>query len=347
MVYRTLPCTLRQLQYAVAVADALNFRKAAELCHVSQPSLSAQLARMEAALGLRLFERDRRRVLLTAAGRKFIEHARLVLREAADLVEIARRGGDPFSATLRIGIIPTISPYLLPRLTPALREAYPRLGILWIEDKTGALMRELDAGRLDAALVALEADIGDVEREVIARDPFVLVVPAAHPLAAGRGRLQAAALRGTPLLVLRDEHCFGEQAAAFCTDTNAQVEAFRATSLTTLVQIVAAGGGATLLPELAVPHEVTDAHLCLRRFAEPAPSRTIGLVWRKRYPFADVLRAAAGTIRRAYAALRVERHGARAGGPVEGALGRAARLDRAGPGKRKERTLDSSPREPR
>ncbi|NUM68737.1 LysR family transcriptional regulator, partial [candidate division KSB1 bacterium] len=125
------PFTLRQLQYAVAVADSLSFRKAAESCHVSQPSLSAQLAQMEEALGVRLFERDRRRVLVTAAGRKIIERARLILRETVDLLESAHRSADPLSGTLRIGVISTLSPYLLPRLTAALREAYPRLTVLW------------------------------------------------------------------------------------------------------------------------------------------------------------------------------------------------------------------------
>ncbi|GAB4547252.1 MAG: DNA-binding transcriptional regulator OxyR [Anaerolineae bacterium] len=297
MDFKSHPFTLRQLQYAVAIAELLNFREAAECCHVSQPSLSAQLAQMEKALGVRLFERDKRRVLLTAAGREFIEQARLILREANDLVEIARRAGDPFSGTLYIGVIPTISPYLLPRLTPALREAYPRLSIRWIEDKTGVLIRDLHAGTLDAVLLTLEADIGEVQWEVIARDAFVLVAPPGHALAANTAEVEIAELHGTTVFVLQDEHCFGGQAVAFCSDTNAHVDAFRATSLTTLVQIVAEGEGVTLLPELAVPHEVTDTQLCVRTFSEPAPARTIALAWRKQYPFDEALREVAKTIR--------------------------------------------------
>src|SRR5262249_44696235 len=142
------PFTLRQLQYVVAVAASMSFRKAAEACHVSQPSLSAQLAQLEEALGVRLFERDRRRVLVTSAGHELVERARSVLREANDLVAAARLAGDPLAGTLRIGVIPTISPYLLPSATPALRRAYPELTTVWVEDKTETLVRSLEAGTL-------------------------------------------------------------------------------------------------------------------------------------------------------------------------------------------------------
>lgn len=302
MTLNPYPCTLRQLQYAVAVAESLSFRVAAERCHVSQPSLSAQLAQMEQALGLRLFERDKRKVLVTVDGREFIERARLILRATDDLVALAHRSVAPFSGTLRIGVIPTISPYLLPRLTPVLREAYPRLSLCWVEEKTKILVRNLEAGTLDAALLALEADIGDVEREIIAWDPFVFVAPRGHPLAANEAELRVAKLRGVTMLVLQDEHCFGEQAAAFCADRNAYIDSFRATSLTTLVQMVAAGVGVTLLPELALPHEVTGGDFCVRALAGDAPGRTIGLVWRKQYPFADSLRHVAATVRETYPA---------------------------------------------
>jgi len=170
------PFTLRQLQYAVAVADSLSFNKGADDCHVSQPSLSAQIAELEQVLRIKLFERDRRQVLITAAGREIVERAQTVLRETENLIETARRCCDPLTGTLRLGVIPTISPYLLPHVTPALRAAYPRLTLQWVEDKTHVLVRNLNSGAIDAAVLALEADIGDVEREVIARDPFVLVV---------------------------------------------------------------------------------------------------------------------------------------------------------------------------
>ncbi|MGH3663646.1 MAG: LysR family transcriptional regulator, partial [Micromonosporaceae bacterium] len=200
------PFTLRQLQYVVAVAEWLSFRKAAERCHVSQPSLSTQLAQMEEALGVRLFERDRRRVLVTTAGREIIKRARAILRQTDDLVELARRAGDPLSGTLRIGVIPTISPYLLPRLTWALRAAYPRLTVLWVEDKTEVLVRSLEAGTLEAALLALEADLGDVEREIIGPDPFVLATPVGHPLGTKASPAKASELRDASVLLLDDGH---------------------------------------------------------------------------------------------------------------------------------------------
>jgi len=292
--------TLRQLQYAVAVAESLSFRKAAELCHVSQPSLSAQLAQLEEALGMRLFERDRRRVLVTAAGRELVERARLILRETDDLIELARRTSDPLTGTLRIGVIPTLSPYLLPRLTPALHAAYPLLTVHWVEEKTDVLLRNLEAGTLDGALLALEADIGDVEREVIGLDAFVLATPVGHPLGAKTSPAKAAELRDASVLLLDDGHCFREQALAFCSGAKAHELEFRATSLTTLAQMVAGGAGVTLLPEIAVATEAKRAELSIRRFTQPAPKRTIALVWRKRSPLGPALRKLAATSRVAY-----------------------------------------------
>lgn len=294
------PFTLRQLQYAAAVADALSFRKAAERCRVSQPSLSAQLAQMEDALGVRLFERDRRRVLVTAAGREIIERARLVLRETDDLVELARRSADPLSGTLRIGVIPTISPYLLPRLSAALRGAHPRLTVLWIEDKTEVLVQSLAGGTLDATILALEADIGDVDREIIGSDPFVLATPAGHPLGAKPSPAKASELKNASVLLLDDGHCFREQALAFCSDAKARELEFRATSLSTLAQMVAGGAGVTLLPEIAVATEAKRAELSIRPFAQPAPKRTIALAWRRRSPLGPALRQLAATARAAY-----------------------------------------------
>jgi LysR family transcriptional regulator, hydrogen peroxide-inducible genes activator len=216
------PFTLRQLQYAVAVAHSLSFNKADDECHVSQPSLSAQIAELEAVLGVKLFERDRRQVLLTGAGREIVARAQSVLREAESLIETARRCCDPLTGTLRIGVIPTISSYLLPHLTPVLRKDYPRLTLQWIEDKTHLLVRNLNAGAIDAALLALEADIGDVEREVIARDPFVLVVAAGHPLANKRSPAKPVELCDVNVLLLEDEHCFGKQVFDFCSRVQAR-----------------------------------------------------------------------------------------------------------------------------
>ena len=292
--------SLRQLQYIVAVADLLSFHRAADECHVSQPSLSLQVAELERVLAITIFERDPHRVALTAAGRDFVESARLVLRAADALAETARRCTDPFSGTLRIGVIPTISPYWLPELTPALRKAYPHLTVIWLEDKTHTLVHALQSGAIDAALLALEAEIGDVEREVIAKDPFVLVAPAGNPLVTKSAPAKAAELRAATVMVLEDEHCFGKQALEFCFHAQAQNHQFRGTSLATIISMVAGGVGVTLLPSLAVRSEVRTYNLRVRRFADPEAARTIGLVWRKKSPLTPALRKLANTMSQAY-----------------------------------------------
>jgi LysR family hydrogen peroxide-inducible transcriptional activator len=294
------PFTLRQLQYLVAVADALSFRKAAERCHVSQPSLSAQIAQLEGALGVQLFERDRRRVLLTPVGTELVERARRLLVEVDALTETALRAGDPLSGTLRLGVIPTVSPYLLPAVAPMLRKRFPRLTVRWLEDKTEVLARELDRGGLDAALVALEAELGDVESAVLAEDPFFLVTPRDHPLGQKKGEASPAELRGQDVLLLDEGHCFRAQALALCSRARAHELEFRATSLPTLTQMIASGAGVSLLPALAVSTEAKRSELKVRPFAEPVPKRTLALVWRKRSPFTAALQEVAGTIKEAW-----------------------------------------------
>jgi LysR family hydrogen peroxide-inducible transcriptional activator len=291
--------SLRQLQYAVAVAETLSFRKAAERCHVSQPSLSSQLAQLEEALGTRLFERDHRKVLLTNAGHGLVERARDVLHEIDDLVDLAKRSSDPLAGTLRIGVIPTIAPYLVPRIRPALRSAFPKLTVLWVEDKTAVLSDKLERGELDGALLAVEAEIGDVERELVGYDPFVLATPQGHPLGAKSTPARTSELRRERVLLLDDGHCFREQALAVCRGAKAQELEFRATSLPTLAQMVADGAGVTLLPKLAVPTEVRRAEIAIRPFAEPVPGRTVALAWRKRSPLGPSLKKIATVAREA------------------------------------------------
>ncbi|HEV3030955.1 MAG TPA: LysR substrate-binding domain-containing protein [Polyangia bacterium] len=292
--------TLRQLQYAVAVADTLSFRRAAETCGVSQPSLSAQLGELEEALGARLFERDRRRVLLTAAGETLVARARHVLTDAEDLADAGRRLVDPLAGTLRVGVIPTISSYLLPDVVRALRRGHARLDVRWTEDKTSALVGALEEGTLDAALVALEANLGQLAREPLGRDPFLLAAPRGHALARRTGAVTAEELVGAPLLLLDDGHCLRDQALAACGGARPEELGFRATSLPTLAQMVAAGAGVTLLPALAVPTESRRAPLVVRPLADPAAFRTVGLVWRPTSPLAPALRAVAATLRAAY-----------------------------------------------
>ncbi len=289
--------SLRQLEYAVALAETLNVRKAAELCHVSQPSLSAQLAQLEEAIGMQLFERDRRHVLVTPAGAEVIARARVLLRCADDVESAARRAADPFTGTMSIGIIPTVSPYLLPRIAPVLRREYPRLHLQWTEERTATLAGQLERGTLDAMLLAREAHLGDVDCEVIAKDHFLLAASRTHPLVRTSRPVRVSELRREDVLLLEDGHCFRDQALAICSRAKANELEFRATSLTTLVQMVAASDAVTLLPELSI--DVEGRGLKLRRFADPSPHRTIVLAWRKSSPMSAALRTIGATLRSA------------------------------------------------
>src|SRR5438552_6850120 len=289
--------SLRQLEYAVAVADTLNFRKAAERCNVSQPSLSAQLAQLEEAIGVRLFERDRRRVIVTPRGGDVIARARVLLHDADDVESSARRGAGAFAGTMRIGIIPPVSPYLLPRVAPMLRREYPQLHLLWREEKTAVLSDQLESGALDAMLVAKEAHLGDVDVDVIAHDRFILAAARTHPLVHNPRPVRASELRGENVLLLEDGHCFRDQTLAICARVKAHELEFRATSFATLVQMVASGGSVTLLPELAVKVEARG--LKLRNFADPAPHRTNVPAWRKTSPLRDALRKLGASLRSA------------------------------------------------
>jgi len=289
--------SLRQLEYAIALAETLNFRKAAELCHVSQPSLSAQLAQLEEAIGIQLFERDRRHVLVTSHGAEVIARARVLLRCADDVEIAARRAAGLFTGTMRVGIIPTISPYLLPRIAPVLRREYPRLHLQWTEERTAMLASQLERGTLDAMLLAREAHLGEVDCEVIAKDRFLLAAARNHPLVRSSRPVRVSELRREDVLLLEDGHCFRDQALAICSRAKANELEFRATSLTTLVQMVAASDAVTLLPELSI--NVEGRGLKLRRFADPSPHRTIVLAWRKTSPMSAALRTIGATLRSA------------------------------------------------
>ena len=197
--------TVRQLEYLVALGATLHFRRAAEVAHVSQPGLSAQIRALEDTLGVKLFERDRRHVLLTPAGAEAVERARAVLAALDDLVAAAGARSAPLTGTLRLGAIPTVGPYLLPEILPALRKEYPELRPLIREDHTDRLIAMLDAGELDVLLLALEADLGDAETEALFEDPFYLVVDASHPLAS-RKRVRLDDLDGLSTLMLQDGH---------------------------------------------------------------------------------------------------------------------------------------------
>jgi LysR family hydrogen peroxide-inducible transcriptional activator len=292
--------SLRQLQYVVAVADTLGFRRAAERCGVSQPTLSAQIQHLESVLGVQLFERNRRQVLLTAAGEEVVARARRVLVETEDLLAVATRARDPFAGTFRVGVIPTIAPYFLPEVTQLLAKKYPHLRLVFVEEKTEDTVRDLWAGTLDAGLVALEADLGDLEHAEVMRDHFVVALPKGHPLAKKK-KIAQHDLDDQEVLLLEDGHCLRSQALALCSRNGARELGLRATSLATLVQMVASGSAVTLLPELALSVENRRAQLEIRPFSGPIPFRTIALVWRPRSPFSEAFRQTAATLRHAHA----------------------------------------------
>lgn len=302
-LWDTAPYSLRQLQYLVAIADLGGFRRAADACGVSQPSLSAQIARLERSLGIQIFERDARGVRVTTAGEAVLTRARQVLLAATDLSETARQQGDPLSGTLRIGVIPTVCPYLLPEVAPALRRALPNLAIVWSEDKTQNLLKQMAEARLDAAVLAQDVRVSGLDTAVIAEDPFVLAASPGHPLLKGTRPASASVLNGATVFLLDDGHCFREQALAFCGGAGAHEAGLSATGLSTLVQMVGAGKGVTLLPKMAVAVENRRGQLAVRAFKRPAPTRTIVLAWRKGNGLGPPLTAVASVVREAWHAL--------------------------------------------
>lgn len=293
---------LRDLEYLVALADHRHFGRAAAACYVSQPTLSTQVKKLESELGVALVERGARSVLLTPAGEEVVVRARHLLDDADQIRRIARSVADPESGTLRLGIFPTLAPYLLPHVVGALRERFPRLELHLVEEKTPDLLRLLTAGNLDAAVLALPITEPSLAAEPVFREDFLLAVPAGHELAALPEPLPIEVLAGRELLLLEDGHCLREQALDVCTrGGGVEREGFRATSLETLRYMVATGAGITLLPRLAVTAPVAaQPGMVLKELAPPVPHRDIALVRRASHAdtalfrgVADVLRSAA------------------------------------------------------
>lgn len=280
---------LRDLQYLVAVADHRHFGRAAEACYVSQPTLSAQIKKLEQELGVELIERNPRHILLTAAGEGVVEHARVVLREAETIRQLARRRHDPESGSVRIGLFPTLGPYLLPHVVPKLRARFPRLELLLVEAKTDEVLRGLAEGSLDIGVVARPVADDHLHEEPLFREDFLLAVPADHPLATADAPVPTSVLVGENVLLLDEGHCLRDQALAVCQSSGAtERDGFRATSLETLRQMVAAGVGVTLLPELAVSPPVPPSpDVAVVRFRDPVPRREIAMYWRRTSPFAE------------------------------------------------------------
>ena len=296
--------TLKQFRYFEALARHGHFRRAAEACGISQPALSMQIKELEAEVGIELFERSSRRVRLTGFGEEFALRIRGIVRSIDELEDLARASQDRLVGRLRIGVIPTVAPYLLPTLLGNLSRLYKGLDIHVRETQTPRLIQELEEGRLDAAIVALPASEPAFTEVTLLTESFVLVRPGRDE---GKPVPSPEALREMRLLLLEEGHCFRDQALSFC---NVDMRAtpsrdfLDASSLSTLVQMVDAGIGITLIPEMAVAVETRSASVSVVRFRDPEPSRTIGMVWRKTSPLAKQLMQISDVVRRSTATLR-------------------------------------------
>ena len=289
---------LRDLRYLVAVAEHRHFGRAAAACFVSQPTLSTQLKKLEETLGVTLIERTNRQVMLTPVGASIVEHAQRVLGEVDRLVGVAEEHRDPLGGDFRLGIIPTVAPYLLPRILAPVREALPNLKIQLTEAQTAVIARMLREGELDAVILALPLGEDNMAEAVLYREPFYLAVSHRHAKA-NRDSVSVRDLDGEQVLLLEDGHCLRDQALEVCKSHNAVENTnFRATSLETLRQMVAANVGITLMPELAV--SARAAGVSYIPFAGPNPPfRTIGIAWRTSSPRLALLEEMTRTLRSA------------------------------------------------
>ena len=278
--------TLKQMRYFEALALHGHFGRAADASGISQPALSMQIKDMEDDLGVKLFERAARQVRLTRFGEEFAPRVRDILRAVDEVEDVARAAAtNSLSGRLRLGVIPTIAPYLLPSLIGRLTVAHPTLDIHVRETLTPRLIDELSQGRIDAAIVALPVSEPAFEEVAIFDEDFVLIRPDAD---ADNPVPDAKDLARMKLLLLEEGHCFRDQALAFCSMRSAlQRDGLDGSSLSTLVQLVGAGIGVTLIPEMAVSVETRSANVSVARFGAPRPKRTIGMIWRKTSPLAD------------------------------------------------------------
>jgi LysR family hydrogen peroxide-inducible transcriptional activator len=276
--------TLRQLRYLSALAQHRHFGRAAEACAVSQPALSMQVRDLEKFLGVELVERRPGEVALTDVGAEVARRAEHILAAERDLVDLARHRGRLLTGGMTLGIIPSLAPYVLPKILPPLQRCYPELQLELRETQTKMLLEELARGTLDVAMLALPLPDAEVETLRLFDDPFLLAVPASDPLPK-KARVTARDIAQHRLILLEEGHCLRDQALAFCATARGEAPAgFGATSLTTVMQMVANGYGATLLPKIAAEAEVRDGRVKLVRFTDPEPCRTIGLAWRRTSP---------------------------------------------------------------
>lgn len=285
---------IQELRYFAAVADHLHFGRAAQACHVSQPTLSGQLSKLERHLGVTLFERTNKRVALSAAGEKILEHARRTLREAALVEEVARAAGNQLAAPLKLGVIPTLAPSLVPLILDPLRLAAPRMSIVLWEDFTHVLLDMLRSGRLDAALIATQVPDGDLTAIPLFVEPFLAALPHGHRLAPAK-QVSESDL-AADILLLPDGHCLAMQTLSVCGRKDAARSPFQAASLDTLMNLVAAGYGTTLIPLLTAA-SVGGRKLLLRPLAGRS-SRTVRLVSRSGFPRPQALKAVERVVRK-------------------------------------------------
>lgn len=274
--------TIRQLRYFEALARHGHFGRAAAACAISQPALSVQIKRLEEELAAPLFERGARKIRLTIFGEEIALRAREILRSVDEVGDFARAAQDRLAGRLRIGVIPTVAPYLLPTIIQTLSRTHAGLDIHVRESLTQKLILELVEGRLDTAIVALPVSEPSLSEVALFAENFVLVRPRRDR---GKPAPEAEALRDMRLLLLEEGHCFRDQALAFCNLQSALLrDDLDASSLSTLVQLVGAGIGVTLIPEMAMVVETRSAAVAVSRFRDPQPSRTIGMIWRKTSP---------------------------------------------------------------
>ncbi len=276
--------SLRQLRYFEALARSLHFGRAAEECAVTQPALSMQIQELEKELGAVLIERTRAGAKLTPEGREIARRAGQILAGVRDLGDYARHSGQILAGALRLGVIPTIAPYILPKLLPALRAAYPDLDLHLREAQTQYVLADLTGGRLDAVLLSLPIDEPEIEALELFDDAFVLAMPRGKPVPA-KALATPKLFENERLLLLEEGHCLRDQALSFCDLKQVQnLDTFGTTSLSTLVQMVANGFGVTLLPRMSLETEAQRSDIQLLAFAPPEPARKIGLAWRKSSP---------------------------------------------------------------
>ncbi len=274
--------TLRQLRYLGALAEHRHFGRAAEACAVTQPAMSMQIRDLEQELGVNLVERRQGEAALTATGAEVALRAERVVASARDLVDFARHRGRVLTGRLQLGVIPSLAPYVLPKILPALQRRYPDLRIELRETQTKALLAELARGALDVVMLALPADDPEIETLRLFDDQFLLAVPATDKRPENT-RVRAETIDQERLILLEEGHCLRDQALSYCASARGDIS-LGATSLATVMQMVANGYGITLLPRVAVDVEVRDERVKLLRFADPAPGRVIGLAWRRTSP---------------------------------------------------------------